>query len=48
MIKQLTAVSREFEEHEFRSIVDVLGEDGSAQIDGVIRSMMSRQDCLEA
>ena len=40
MIKQLTAVSREFEEHEFRSIVDVLGEDRSAQIDGVIRSMI--------
>ena len=39
MIKQLTAVSREFEEHEFRSIVDVLGEDRSAQIDGVIGSM---------
>ena len=40
MIKQLTAVSREFEEHEFRSIVDVLGEDRTAQIDGVIRSMI--------
>ena len=39
MIKQLTVVIREFEEHEFRSIVDVLGEDRSAQIDGVIGSM---------
>ena len=40
MIKELTAVVRELEEHEFRSIVDVLGEDRSAEIECVIGSMI--------
>ena len=40
MIKQLTVVIREFEGHEFRSIVDVLPEDWSAEIDSVIGSMI--------
>ena len=39
MIKQLTAVIREFEQHEFRSIV-VQGEDRSAEIDGVTGGMI--------
>ena len=39
MIKQLTAVIREFEGHEFRSIV-VQGEDRSAEIDGVTGGMI--------
>ena len=40
MIKQLTTVVRELEEHEFRHIADVLGEDRSTEIDGVIGNMI--------
>ena len=40
MIKQLTTVVRELEEHKLRNVVDVLGEDRSAEIDGVIGSMI--------
>ena len=40
MIKQLTTVVRELEEHEFRNIADVLGEDRSAEIDNVIANMI--------
>ena len=39
MIKQLTTVVRKLEEHEFRNVADVLGEDWSAKINGVIGSM---------
>ena len=40
MISQLTTIVRELEEHEFRNIVEVLGEDRSDEIDGVIASMV--------
>ena len=39
MIKQLTAVVRELEEHEFRNIADVLGEDQSTEIDVVANTI---------
>ena len=42
MISQLTTIVRELEEHEFRNIVEVLGENRSDEIDGVIANM----DCL--
>ena len=40
IIKQLTTVVRELEEHEFQNVFDVLVEDRSAEIDGVIGSMI--------
>ena len=40
IIKQLTTVVRELEEHEFQNVFDVLVEDQSAEIDGVIGSMI--------
>ena len=40
MVKQLTTVVRELEEHEFRNIADVLGEDRSTEIDNVIANMI--------
>ena len=40
IIKQLTTVIREFEEHEFQNVVHVLVEDGSAEIDSAIDSMI--------
>ena len=40
MIQQLTTGVRELEEHEFRNVADVLGEDRSAEIDGVIGRMI--------
>ena len=42
IIKQLTTVVREFEEHEFQNVVDVLVEDGSTEIDSAIDSMIDR------
>ena len=40
MVSQLTTIVRELEEHDFRNIVEVLGEDRSDEIDGVIASMV--------
>ena len=40
MVSQLTTMVRELEEHEFRNIVEVLGEDRSDEIDGVIANMV--------
>ena len=40
MVQQLTTVVRELEEHEFRNIADVLGEDRSTEIDNVIANMI--------
>ena len=40
MIQQLTTVVRELEEHEFRNVAEVLGEDRSDEIDGVISNMI--------
>ena len=40
MIQQLTTRVRELEEHEFRNVADVLGEDRSAEIDGAIGRMI--------
>ena len=40
MVSHLTTMVRELEEHEFRNIVEVLGEDRSDEIDGVIASMV--------
>ena len=40
MVSQLTTIVRELEEHEFRNIVDVLGEDRNDEIDGVIANMI--------
>ena len=40
MIQQLTTVVRELEEHEFRNVANVLGEDRSKDIDGVISNMI--------
>ena len=40
MMKQLTTVVRELEEHEFWNVADVLGEDGSAEVDDVLGSMI--------
>ena len=40
IIKQLPTVIREFEEHEFQNVVHVLVEDGSAEIDSAIDSMI--------
>ena len=39
-MKQLFAVNRELEEHEFRNVADVLWEDHSPEIDGVIGNMI--------
>ena len=40
MVNQLTTVVRELEEHEFRNVADVLGEERSDEIDGVIANMI--------
>ena len=40
MMKQLTTVVRELEEHEFWNVADVLGEDRSADVDDVLGSMI--------
>ena len=40
MMKQLTTVVRELEEHEFWNVADVLGEDRSAEVDDVLGSMI--------
>ena len=40
MMKQLTTVVRELEEHEFWNVADVLGEDGSAEVDDFLGSMI--------
>ena len=40
MIQQLTNIVRELEEHEFRNVAEVLGEDRSDEIDGVISNMI--------
>ena len=40
MVSQLTTIVRELEEHDFRNIVEVLGEDRSDEIDSVIASMV--------
>ena len=40
MIQQLTKIVRELEEHEFRNVAEVLGEDRSDEIDGVISNMI--------
>ena len=40
MIKQLTTVVRELEEHEFRNVADVPGEDRNTEIDNVIANMI--------
>ena len=39
-IQQLTTIVRELEEHEFRNVAEVLGEDRSDEIDGVISNMI--------
>ena len=40
MVSQLTTIVRELEEHEFRNIVDVLGEDRNDEVDRVIANMI--------
>ena len=40
MVKQLTTVVKELEEHEFRNIADVLGEDRNTEREGVIGNMI--------
>ena len=40
MISQLTAIVRKLEEHEFQNIAEVLREDRSDKIDGVIANMV--------
>ena len=40
MVSQLTTIVRELDEHDFRNIVEVLGEDRSDEIDSVIASMV--------
>ena len=40
MIQQLTTVVRELEEHDFRNVAEVFGEDRSDEIDGVISNMI--------
>ena len=40
MMKQLTTVVRELEEHEFWNVADVLGENRSAEVDDVLGSMI--------
>ena len=40
MISRLTAIVRKLEEHEFRNIAEVLGEDRNDEIDGVIANMV--------
>ena len=40
MIQQITTVAREFEKHEFWNVTDVLGENGSTEIGGVISNMI--------
>ena len=47
MIKQLNAVVRELEEHEFRNVADVLGEDRSTETDNVIANMICVIDTAE-
>ena len=40
MVSQLATIVRELEEHEFRNVVEVLGEDRNDEIDGVIANMI--------
>ena len=40
MVSQLTTIVRELEVHDFRNIVEVIGEDRSDEIDSVIASMV--------
>ena len=40
MVKQLTTVVTELEEHEFWNVADVLGEDWSTETDNVLSNMI--------
>ena len=46
VISQLTAIVRKLEEHEFQKIAEVLEEDRSDQIDGVIANMVCLAETL--
>ena len=46
VISQLTTIVRKLEEHEFQKIAEVLEEDRSDQIDGVIANMVCLAETL--